>query len=61
MKMVRQHAYRDGLEREPFLDHFVGMPQTIDLSYQQVARAIGKCNREKECAALDLGASIARH
>lgn len=59
MQVVGQDANGDGLEGKAILSRLVGAAQAIDFPHQQIAGAVGECEREEECATLDLGAAIA--
>src|ERR1700722_161603 len=59
MKMVRQNANCDGFEWIPLLDISIDMPETVNLIDQQIARAFGKNDSEKENAAF--GSNISGH
>src|SRR5262245_24189866 len=59
--MIRQNANRNSLERIPFFYGSVDLAQAIDMTHEEITAAVGKRNREEKDAALDPGATVARH
>src|SRR5882724_5335370 len=61
MQMIRQHADCDGFEGIPFLDRCIDAAEAVDVAHQDVARPVGKCDREEEDATLDVRTAVVRH
>jgi hypothetical protein len=59
--MVRQDADCDCFERVSLLNERVGLPQSIDVPHQKIARPVGERYGEEKDTALDLRPTISRH
>jgi hypothetical protein len=61
MQVVWQHTNRNGLERIPLLRSRVDPSETVDVSQQEITRAICDRDSEEENTALNLRSAIPRH
>jgi hypothetical protein len=59
--VIRQDANGNRLKRTPVLNTSIDRSQAIDVFDQQIARSVGKNNREEKHAALYICTKIVRH
>ena len=61
MDVIGQDADGNRLERTSIFDLGVGAPQAFDATDEQIAAAVGECEREEERPTFDLKPTIAGH